>query len=169
MNPLEDNTPNLHAVVLIFRTSFKPGFLTYNDCVTSLYICQLWTNYFYTARAGQCILWSSLLLIGSCLLQQAVIEGFMYRVGGEKVLAWVGHCHSFWWSAEQKAQGNWTQNRKIRKQEDYPREEKACRQAVVRCGSLLLHKEQLWVLWGGGSSERQCLFVHSCCAVAFTP
>lgn len=153
-------------MVLMFRTSSKPGFLTYNDCVPSLHICQLWTNYFYTARAGQCILWSSLLLIGSCLLQQAVIEGFMYRVR-KKVLAWVGHCRSFWWSAEQKAQGNWTQNRKIIKQEDYPREENACRQAVAGCGSLLLRQERVWVLGGGGSSERQ--LVRSSCAAAFTP
>lgn len=35
---------------------FKPVFLTNNHCVTSLHIRQLWTNYFYTARAGHCLL-----------------------------------------------------------------------------------------------------------------
>lgn len=37
---------------LMLGTLFKPAFLTYNYSATSLHICQLWTNYFYTARAG---------------------------------------------------------------------------------------------------------------------
>lgn len=49
----------LHFVTsLVFGISrlIQRRFLTYLHCTNSLNICQLWANYFCTARAGHCIL-----------------------------------------------------------------------------------------------------------------
>lgn len=69
-------------------------------CTISLFICQLWANYFYTARAGPLVI---VFLTNRILSASSGNKWKLYVESRKKVLAWMGYCNSFWliWKEEE--------------------------------------------------------------------
>lgn len=69
-------------------------------CTISLFICQLWANYFYTARAGPLVM---VFLTNRILSASAGNKWKLHGESRKKVVAWMGYCNSFWliWKEEE--------------------------------------------------------------------